>query len=237
MPEERSKRPEIKPETAAEQASPREYASPPCYAHELASSEEFGIDAPSGWPEIRAWRKRAREKLLSDRLAMPVHARALRAQEAKRRLEKLVDLARYPTLGVYWPMRGEMDVRDIARKHIAAGGIVGLPVVVERSAPVEFWAWQPGMKMQRGIWDIPIPAERSMLIPDALIVPLVGYDPQRYRLGYGGGYYDRTLATLPRRPYCVGLGYAEGHLPTIYPQPHDIPMDLIITDRIVLSVT
>jgi 5,10-methenyltetrahydrofolate synthetase len=213
-------------------ASPREYASSPCYAHEFAAAE---AGAPSGWPEIRAWRKRTRDKLLSDRLAMAVHARALRAQEAKRRLEKAVDLARYPTLGVYSPMRGEMDVRDIARKHIAAGGAIGLPVVVERAAPVEFWAWRPGMKMQPGIWDIPIPAERTVVVPDALIVPLVGYDSERYRLGYGGGYYDRTLASLTRRPLCVGLGFSEGHLPTIHPQPHDIPMDLIITDRVVIS--
>jgi len=229
-----NKKPGTKPDTAAASDAPREYASPPCYAHELASAEDRR-DGPSGWPEIREWRKRMREKLVSDRLAMPVHARALRAQEAKRRLESNVDLRRYQTLGVYWPMRGEMDVRDIARKHIAAGGVIGLPVVVERSAPVEFWAWRPGMKMQRGIWNIPIPAERCVLVPDALIIPLVGYDEQRYRLGYGGGYYDRTLAAAPRRPLCVGLGLAEGHLPTIHPQPHDIPMDLVITARTVLS--
>jgi 5-formyltetrahydrofolate cyclo-ligase len=231
-----TKKPDTKSAPVAERPAPREYASPPCYAHELASPEEARVQ-PSGWPEIRAWRKQTREKLLSDRLAMPVHARLLRAQEAKRRLESTVDLRRYHALGVYWPMRGEMDARDIARKHIAAGGVIGLPVVVERSAPVEFWAWRPGMKMQRGLWNIPIPAERSVLVPDALIVPLVGYDGERYRLGYGGGYYDRTLAAAPRRPLCVGLGFAEGHLATIYPQPHDIPMDLIITDRIVLSTT
>lgn len=227
-------KPGTKPAAAPERAVPREYASPPCYAHELASPEEGGAPRLS-WPEIRAWRKQTRDKLLADRVAMPVHARGLRAQEAKRRLESNVDLRRYHTLGVYWPMRAEMDVRDIARKHIAAGGVIGLPVVVERSAPVEFWAWRPGMKMQPGIWNIPIPAERSVLVPDALIVPLVGYDGERYRLGYGGGYYDRTLAAAPRRPLCVGLGFSEGHLPTIHPQPHDIPMDLIITDRIVLS--
>jgi 5,10-methenyltetrahydrofolate synthetase len=228
------KKPGTKSETAAENATPREYASPPCYAHELASPEE-AREPPASWAEIRTWRKLTRDKLLSDRIAMTVHARALRAQEAKRRLESNVDLRRYHTLGVYWPMRGEMDVRDIARKHIAAGGAIGLPVVVERSAPVEFWAWRPGMKMQRGIWNIPIPAERVVLVPDALIIPLVGYDGQRYRLGYGGGYYDRTLAVAPRRPLCIGLGFSEGHLPTIYPQPHDIPMDLIITDRILLK--
>jgi 5-formyltetrahydrofolate cyclo-ligase len=83
--------------------------------------------------------------------------------------------------------------------------------------------------MSRGIWNIPIPAEREALHPDALIVPLVGFDSQRFRLGYGGGYYDRTIAAAARRPYCVGLGYAEARLDSIFPQPHDIRMDLIVT--------
>jgi 5-formyltetrahydrofolate cyclo-ligase len=192
------------------------------------------IDAtPAGWDEIRAWRKQTRETLIAQRLAVATHVRLARGQTAKQRLLEAVDFSAHPTLGIYWPMRGEMDVRDIARKHIETGGVVGLPVVVERSAPVEFWKWQPGMKMRRGIWDIPIPAEREVLNPDVLVIPLVGFDAQGYRLGYGGGYYDRTIAAAPRRPFCVGLGFSEAHLPTIFPQPHDMPMDLIVTDRIV----
>jgi 5-formyltetrahydrofolate cyclo-ligase len=85
--------------------------------------------------------------------------------------------------------------------------------------------------MERGLWDIPIPAERDPVVPDALIIPLVGFDGAGYRLGYGGGYYDRTLAAAPRRPFCIGLGYDEMRLATIYPQPHDIPMDVIVTDQ------
>jgi 5-formyltetrahydrofolate cyclo-ligase len=103
-------------------------------------------------------------------------------------------------------------------------------VVVTRSAPVEFWSWVPGASMQRGLWDIPIPAERDPVVPDALLIPLVGFDAEGYRLGYGGGYYDRTLAAAAERPFCIGLGYDEMRLPTIYPQPHDIPMDVIVTD-------
>jgi 5,10-methenyltetrahydrofolate synthetase len=85
--------------------------------------------------------------------------------------------------------------------------------------------------MKRGVWNIPIPGKREVVIPDALVVPLVGFDDQQYRLGYGGGYYDRTIASMARRPFCAGLGYAEGKLPTIYPQPHDIPMSIIVTDQ------
>ena len=134
-------------------------------------------------------------------------------------------------IGSAGPMRGEIDVRDIARQHIEAGGEVALPVVVEKAAPVEFWKWRPGMGMKRGVWNIPVPVKRDVVVPDACIVPLVGFDAAQYRLGYGGGYYDRTLASYARRPFCVGFGFTEAELPSIYPQPHDIPMNAIVTDR------
>jgi 5,10-methenyltetrahydrofolate synthetase len=206
---------------------PRSYSSPACFMHEL--DERTG--EMKTWNEIRPWRKQTREALISGRLALGVSKLQAKGAEAKQKLLAAVDLRKYPTLGLYWSMRGEIDVRDIARQHIEAGGTVGLPVVVEKAAPVEFWLWRPGMGMKRGVWNIPIPVKREVVTPDALIVPLVGFDEERYRLGYGGGYYDRTIASMARRPFCVGLGYAEGKLPTIYPQPHDIPMNLIVTDQ------
>ncbi len=215
-----------------EAETPRSYSSPACYLHEL--DELSGVAGSTGmksWAEIREWRKRTRESLIASRLALTVKARLAKGEQARRNMLGAVDLKQYPILGIYWPMRGEIDVRDIARQHIAAGGTVALPVVVEKAAPVEFWKWRPGMGMRRGFWNIPVPAAREVLIPDALIVPLVGFDSGRYRLGYGGGYYDRTLAAMSRRPFRVGLGYAEAELETIFPQPHDIPMDLIVTDR------
>ena len=87
------------------------------------------------------------------------------------------------------------------------------------------------MPMQTGVWNIPIPKQRDILRPDVVIVPLVGFDGSGYRLGYGGGYFDRTLASAVPRPYAIGLGYADSALQTIYPQPHDIPMNLIVTDQ------
>jgi 5-formyltetrahydrofolate cyclo-ligase len=84
--------------------------------------------------------------------------------------------------------------------------------------------------MQRGIWAIPIPADRLPVQPTVLLVPLLGFDERGYRLGYGGGYFDRTLAVARPRPLTIGVGYELGRLPTIYPQPHDIPMDAIVTD-------
>lgn len=171
-----------------------------------------------------------RQALIGRRLALDGGERRARGERAKARLTENVDLRRFGTLGLYWPVRGEIDLRDLGAEHLKRGGRVALPVVVTKSAPVEFWSWEPHMPMSRGIWNIPIPGEREALAPDALIVPLVGWDAQRFRLGYGGGYYDRTIAAAAVRPYRVGIGYDEARLETIFPQPHDIPMDLIVTD-------
>lgn len=187
--------------------------------------------ASSSWDDIKAWRKRTREALIAQRIASPSHLRLAAGEHARRRLTENVDLSRYRTLGIYWPIRGEIDVRDLARKHVADGGRIGLPVVVTRSAPVEFWEWRPGSRMGRGLWDIPIPHERQLVHPEALIVPLVGFDAAGYRLGYGGGYYDRTIAAATQRPFCMGLGFEAGRVATISPQPHDMRMDVIATDR------
>jgi 5-formyltetrahydrofolate cyclo-ligase len=158
---------------------------------------------------------------------------ALRAlsERACAQLVRAVDLEAYQVLGFCWPIRGEFDVRGIARQHLASGGQVALPVIVQKSAPVEFWSWHPGMPMQKGVWDIPTPKEREVLTPDAVLVPLVGFDECGFRLGYGGGYFDRTLAAAAERPFAIGLGSEDSLLQTIHPQAHDIAMNLIVTDQ------
>jgi len=95
---------------------------------------------------------------------------------------------------------------------------------------VQFWRWRPEVPMSRGLFNIPIPGECDIVAPDVLIVPLVGFDRAGYRLGYGGGYYDRTLAASQPRPRTLAIAFAESELETIHPQPHDIPMSRIITD-------
>ena len=105
-----------------------------------------------------------------------------------------------------------------------------------KHAPVEFWKWRPGMPTTRGVLDIPIPRERNPLVPDVLVIPLIGFDRARFRLGYGGGYYDRTLAAITPRPLAIGIASAEAQLEhDLYPQPHDIPMDVIITEQFMLG--
>jgi 5-formyltetrahydrofolate cyclo-ligase len=217
------------------------YSSPACSMHELASdfvapgadlpslSNAAGAGAPE-WPEVKAWRAQTRAALLARRAALELKDRQQRGARAKERLCAEIDLEPYRILGIYWPIRAEIDVRDIAIRHIEAGGVAALPVVVHKNAPVEFWPWEPGMSMRRGFWNIPVPASGTAVRPDALIIPLVGFDASCFRLGYGGGYYDRTLAALSPRPVRIGLAYAEAQIPTIYPQPHDVPMSVVVTD-------
>jgi 5-formyltetrahydrofolate cyclo-ligase len=194
-------------------------------------------DAPrsSSWDEIKAWRKRTREALIAQRQALAADVRRAHGQRATQSLAAAVDLRQFGTIGIYWPIRGEMDVRELARRHSELGGRIGLPVVVARAAPVQFWRWQPGSRMRLDLGGIPVPAESEIVYPDALIVPLVGFDAVRYRLGYGGGYYDRTIAAALKRPFCIGIGYEAGALDTIWPQPHDMGMDIVITEQRVLQ--
>ena len=182
------------------------------------------------WDEIRRWRREQRASLIARRQAMP--------QDERRRSQLLIlnlveqhfpELAS-ALLGFYWPFRGEIGPHPLVRRLVERGGRAALPVVVEKGQPLEFWAWRPGAQLRRGVWDIPIPTERQAVRPTALLVPLVGFDRRGYRLGYGGGYYDRTLAAMDPRPLTIGIGYEIGRLETIHPQPHDIPMHAIVTE-------
>jgi len=182
------------------------------------------------WAEIRDWRRAQRPMLIGRRLAVrgPERAR-VKDHIAELLLHELPEL-RAATIGFCWPFRGEIDCRALVERCIASGAEAALPAVVERGRPLEFWAWHPHMPLQRGVWDIPVPAERQVVHPTILLVPLVGFDSVGYRLGYGGGYYDRTLAALSPRPLAIGIGYELARLESIHPQWHDIPMDAIVTE-------
>ena len=91
-----------------------------------------------------------------------------------------------------------------------------------------FREWRPDAPMARGLWKIPYPAQGPEVVPTTVLAPLVGFDPECYRLGYGGGFFDRTLAAMVNKPVVIGLGYPALRIPTIFPQRHDIPMDWIL---------
>ncbi|MEQ8817129.1 MAG: 5-formyltetrahydrofolate cyclo-ligase [Thalassobaculum sp.] len=183
-----------------------------------------------GRADVMAWRRETRRRLIDARLALPVAERDRLAERAVAALEAAADLSRFAVLGLYWPFRGEIDLRPLARRLIDTGTRIGLPVVVAKDAPVEFREWHPDAPMTRGVWNIPIPDGTPVVHPAALVVPLVGFDARGYRLGYGGGYYDRTLAARRPHPWAIGLGFDLGRLDSIHPFDHDIPMDGIVTE-------
>jgi 5-formyltetrahydrofolate cyclo-ligase len=186
---------------------------------------------PQTWPEINAWRKAQRTALMAARQAMgPTEHR----QASRAILDRVT--AEFPDLGTrlvgfYWPIRRELDPLPLVRRLVAAGGAAALPMVVGLGRPLEFRRWTPDAKMAVGVYDIPYPAEGPAVAPQALLVPLLGFDAAGFRLGYGAGYYDRTIASFAEKPLLIGVGFELGRLATIFPQPHDIPMDAVVTER------
>jgi 5,10-methenyltetrahydrofolate synthetase len=209
------------------------YASPPCFLHEVDPAYS-GLAAdrdPDTWRDVTRWRKATRERLLATRLALASDARRSRTEALADRLAgRLARLAAGTVVSLYWPIRGEPDLRSLAAELIERGIEVALPVAARPPAPLSFRRWRPGAALVRGIWNIPVPADDAPVRPDVVIAPVVGFDPACYRLGFGGGYFDRTLATLSPRPLAIGVGFREAALATLYPQPHDVPMDAIVTD-------
>ncbi len=207
-----------------------EYSSPPCFLHELTADYRVAEKPAPEWADVACWRKAERKRLLDERLDLTVDERQARSARIVANLDRVVPSLAGRILGIYWPFRGEPDLRNWAIRAMEAGARIALPVVVEKHKPLEYRLWSPGDPLERGVWDILVPVEGAVVHPHVVIAPVVGYDGGNYRLGYGGGFFDRTLAVLPGKPLKIGVGYAQSKLPTIYPQPHDIAMDMIVTD-------
>lgn len=180
--------------------------------------------------ELKAWRRTERQRLLELRgAAFPAERRSwARAIEAQ--LYTILAERSGITLGVYWPFRAEFDPRPLLDRLLAQGFAAALPVVVDKKGPLEYRAWRPGDPLVDGVWGIPVPERREVVTPQAVLAPLVGFDADCYRLGYGGGYFDRTLAASSPRPFAIGVGFEFSRLDTIHPQPFDIPMDVVVTE-------
>jgi len=208
------------------------FASPPCYAHELElfDNGHMGVDAQAAL-DVARWRKAKRDELIAARLKFSVKDRRALAQEITEELERILTPKADMILSLYWPMKAEFDLRSWMKKLVEKGVRIALPVVREKAHPMIFREWKPDAEMEPGIWQIPTPVNTDEVTPHVVIAPLVGFDKDCYRLGYGGGYFDRTLAVLKPRPKVIGIGYSDSRLSSIFPQPHDIPMDMIVTGR------
>lgn len=186
--------------------------------------------ADEGVADVRAWRKAERARLLELRREMPLDVHRRAGDAIHKTLLQRLPPDSHELIGCYWPFRREFNCVPYMREALQRGGRVALPVVIGRGHPLEFRCWREDAAMERGVWNIPHPAAGEAVFPAALVIPLVGFDDAGYRLGYGAGYYDMTIASSALRPLCIAVGFEFSRLATIHPQPHDQPMDVIITE-------
>ncbi len=141
-------------------------------------------------------------------------------------------------IGAYWPIKGEFDPLPALHRWKEDGELldqpeprrIGLPVVNKETHTMTFHAWYPGCPMEEDAYGIPKPKDTEIIVPTLIFAPCVGYGPGGFRLGYGGGFYDRMLASLKPKPFSVGLGFGMGFLPDLEPEAHDVPLDAILND-------
>lgn len=178
-----------------------------------------------------------RKRLIAERLALPDRLERI---DALQRVMRIWLVGRSDTvIGAYWPIKGEFDPLPALHRWKEDGELldqpqrrrIGLPVVDKQHGTLRFHAWYPGCPMEEDAYGIPKPKDTEVIVPTLLFVPCVGYGPGGYRLGYGGGFYDRTLANLQPKPHTVGLGYTCGFVDDFEPEPHDVPLDAILNDN------
>lgn len=179
-----------------------------------------------------AVRRKLRDHALAERLALSYEQRVALTRRIEAHLDVLVARLAPAVLAFCWPYRGEPDLRAWMTRWLehrdGRARTAALPVVVEKSAPMVFRQWTPGMELSFDRHGIPHPPEGDAIVPDVVLVPCNAFDADGYRLGYGGGYFDRTLAVID--PVAVGVGFESGRIETAHPQPHDRPMDWIVTE-------
>jgi 5-formyltetrahydrofolate cyclo-ligase len=176
-----------------------------------------------------------RRKLVAARQALP--DRLERAVQLQSVLRVWLIGRRETSIGAYWPIKGEFDplpalYRWTEGSPFGAGDMrrIGLPVADRKTASLRFRVWYPGCEMELDAYEIPKPKGTDEFVPQMLVVPCLGFGPGGVRLGYGGGFFDRTLNALKPRPVTVGVSYTHGFLPFLRAAPGDLPLDAMLTE-------
>ena len=184
-----------------------------------------------------ALKKALRKELLEQRLNLPDR---LQRADLLQRVMRIWLVGRPDiVIGAYWPIKGEFDPLPALHRWKEDGELldepqprrIGLPVVNKEHKTMIFHAWYPGCPMEEDAYGIPKPKDTPIIVPTLLFAPCVGYGPGGYRLGYGGGFYDRMMASLQPKPFTVGLAFGTGFVEDFEPEPHDVPLDAILTDH------
>jgi len=167
--------------------------------------------------ELKAWRKAERDRLIAARESLEPATLERFRQRIDAYLWRSFPGLASARLAFCWPIRKEYDARGLTQRLRERGAVTALPVVVASRQPLVFREWHP--------------ADSAPVVPTAALVPMNGWDEAGYRLGYGGGFFDRTLASLAKKPVVIGVSYELAKITTIHPQSWDIPMDWIMTER------
>lgn len=181
--------------------------------------------------ELKSWRKGERARLIAAREGLDAATLERFRQRLDAHLWRSFPGLATAQLAFYWPIRGEYDARPLAQKLRERGAVTALPVVVGARQPLVFREWHPGVALRSGALGISYPVGSDPIVPTAMLVPMLGWDEAGYRLGYGAGFFDRTLASLTTKRAVIGVSYELGKLATIHPQSWDIPMDWVVTER------
>ena len=199
-----------------------------------AAAPETSPGATTGTPA--AARQTLRQRAIERRLALTAAQwTQLSAVICEHLSAHFPELAAH-RVGFCWPIRNEPDLRPLMRSWLARGapGFAALlPVVVAEQAPLAFRRWTPDCAMAPDRYAIPTPSAGAYEVPTALLIPVNAFDAEGFRLGYGGGYFDRTLSALQRLdtpPRCIGVGFELARVDSIHPQAHDIRLDAIVTE-------
>ena len=184
-------------------------------------------------PQVRAWRVRERARLNKERHDLSSIDRSFVTEAIARNLDVVFERQPCRILGLYWPIKGEFDLRQWAERISARKGwTLALPIIEQEQTPLQYSAWRPGDPMVRGFWNIMVPQRRAAVIPDVVLAPVVGFSGL-YRLGHGGGYFDRTLAAMQPKPFAIGIGSEACRIEGYIAQAHDVAMDMIVTEAAV----
>jgi 5-formyltetrahydrofolate cyclo-ligase len=187
--------------------------------------------------EVSDFKRELREQANAAR-EVAWRANPLAGEALKQHLTEALSVPPGIAVSGYWPLQGEIDVRPALKKYHREGHPVGLPVVIGKSEPLLFRRWNPAEELVMGRFKVLTPPEGSDEIrPRVLLVPMLAFDPDGYRLGYGGGFYDRTLAKLRSAGHAVAVGvaYAAQEMPFVPRGPYDQPLDLVVTEHSVFK--
>ena len=180
--------------------------------------------------DVAAWRKDTRSRLIERRMQIPPDEHRRASLTIENLLEDHLVALPPQVISAYWPFKNEVDLRGLMERLRSRGWVTALPSVVRPRTPLEFLRFTSESEMAPGVFGIPVPRDRVLVQPDVVVTPLVAFDDRNYRLGYGAGYFDITLATMRPAPRSVGIGFEVCRVETIFPLSTDVPMDLVVTE-------